>query len=138
MAYCPPTIPQGVPSAVKAASAVLNYGFDLSPQSQTSTLVQPWAPPTPIKLPWLQPGEEVLNLTVSSDGGTPAGNPNITILETQILPNSAGVPASEVVAWVSGGTPGVTYILSYVFTTNSTPIQRVDERSIAIVVVSER
>jgi hypothetical protein len=138
MPYCAPSIPAGIPTVIKASSATLNYGFDLSPPAQQSTLVVPWAPPIPFQQPWLQPGEQVLSLTVTSDGGTPTGSPNVTIVNTQIAVNSTGVPASLIQAWISGGTPGVTYGIQFVFTTNSTPVGRIDERTIALVVVSER
>lgn len=138
-----------IPTVIKASASTLNYGFDLSPQVLTQVISNPWAPPnapTDYRLPWLQPGEGVNSLVVSSDGGTvtpgyvpaPTTWSDVTIVQTQIIANSANIPQSLVVAWVSGGIPGVTYELRYKWTTNSTPVQRVDERTIRVLVVLDR
>lgn len=143
MAYCPPTPPPPYPAVEKAAVAVLNYGFDLSPPPipPTTVGINPWwAPPNPvvIQLPWLQPGEEVTGLVVSSNGGLPTGTTDITVESTQIVTNGTGVPGSQIVAWLTGGTVGTVYLISFVWTTNSSPVPRVDERTIQVTVVATR
>lgn len=87
-----------IPNIAKDPSALLAYGFDLS------------APFTPQGKPYLGPGETVTALTVSND-------PGINIVSSGIHNNPAGL-ASQIVAWVSGGTLGNTYQIHFLFTTS--------------------
>ena len=139
MAYCPPST---LPQVTKVPSAVLNYGFDLSPSTgSTCPPNSPWAPPCPtgpVLVPWLASGESVVSLTVTSDGGVPTGTGDVTIVDTTITANSSGVPASLITAWISGGTVGTVYTITFTWVTNSTPIAREDSRSMQITVVANR
>lgn len=134
MTTCPP-VPE-YPVVEKTAVAQLNYGFDLAPQVAQQT--NPFVPVGTVPLPWLSPGEVAVELTVTSDGGTPTGTPDIVVDLTQITANSAGIPGALLTAWISGGTVGTSYLVTFTWATNSTPIQRVDSRSIQINVVSAR
>lgn len=102
-------------SIVKDFDADLDYGFDLS------------APTTPLQGPWLQPGEQVTSLTVTTSDSA------LVINSSGISTNSSGVVGALLIAWLSGGVVGTTYNVRYLFTTNSTP-PRTDARSINIVV----
>lgn len=136
MAVCAPATTPAWPVVQKAVGAVLNYGFDLAPAVPQTT--NQWATPMPVPVPWLALGETVLTLNVTSDGGTPTGTANIVVLQTTITANSVGVPGSLLTAWISGGTAGTVYNVSFVWTTNSTPIARQDERTIQLAVVQYR
>jgi hypothetical protein len=105
------TQPQ-IPSILKSPQADLDYGFDLS------------APTTPLKYPWLQPGEQVVSLTVTADAG-------ITVNSSGIETNDTGVEGALLIAWLSGGAVGTNYNVSFLFTTNSSP-PRTDVRSLVI------
>lgn len=134
MAYCPPIIPIKIPTVSKLPSAVLNYGFDLSPEAEPSN--DPWTPPGVTLVPWLAPGEEVIELTVTSDGGTPTGTTDVTILTTTITANPEGVPGSLLTGWIGGGVVGTTYLITFSWLTNSTPIGRQDSRTLRLVCVA--
>lgn len=101
-----------VPTIIKDPLSDLDYGFDLS------------VPNTQVKAPWLQPGEEVVDLTVTAATG-------ITVNSSGISANAAGVPGSLLIAWLSGGTAGTDYNVQFLFTTNSSP-PRTDVRSLTI------
>ncbi|CAB3784199.1 hypothetical protein [Pararobbsia alpina] len=103
--------PVNIPVIPKDPSADLDYGFDLSPSA------------TQLIKPWLAVGEQVTNLVVTADDG-------ISVLNSSINANSNGVPASLLVAWLSGGTLGATYNVHFEFTTNQ---GRTDTRSMQIV-----
>jgi hypothetical protein len=136
MPYCPPKPAPAYPAIEKAVGAQLNYGFDLAPQVAQQT--NPFAPPSPVLVPWLAPGEEVIELSVTSDGGTPTGTTDLLIDYTQITANAFGVPGSLITAWISGGTVGTVYVVTFTWGTNSSPVQRIDSRSIQITVVGAR
>lgn len=104
------TVAVAIPTIPKSVVAVLDYGIDLS------------IPQTPRAGPWLQPGEYVTSLTVTSS------DPALVINSFGIVPNAAGVMALCVV-WLSGGVLGKTYLVTFTFTTNE---GRTDERSISI------
>lgn len=108
MAY-PPIIPV----IIKDPSADLDYGLDLSPS------------PVSLKTPYLSPGDYVTALTVTADAGLTVGSSSITA-------NASGVPASQIVAWLSGGVIGTTYNVRFLFTTFQ---GRTDTRSIQVCVV---
>jgi len=108
--------PVTTPTLVKSVAGVLDFGFDLSPI------------PSQLAVPWLAPGEQVVSLTVSAD-------PGLTVQSSSIGTNASGVAGALLIAWLSGGTVGTTYNVSYTFTTNSTP-PRTDVRSMQIQVQS--
>jgi hypothetical protein len=101
------------PVIFKDPSAVLEYGFDLSPS------------PAQLVKPWLAPSEAVTSLTVTADSG-------ITVNAYSFITNSSGVPASLLVAWLSGGVAGTTYNVKFMFSTNQ---GRTDTRSMQVSVV---
>jgi hypothetical protein len=105
---------QGTPTIAKDPSSTIDIGLDLS------------APVTQLYQPWLAAGEAVTNLQVTAD-------PGITLGSTGINTNASGVPASLLIAWVSGGTANNTYAVHLTFTTNQ---GRTDCRSISIQCVS--
>lgn len=143
---CPPTTPVcpggTIPSVDKAVSAVLNYGFDLSPAVVVPPTPSMWAAPpypnpcvpTPI-LPWLAPGEQVVDLSVVAGPGSVSLTNDLTVILTQITANTTGVPASLLTAWLSGGIVGNTYEVTYTWLTNSSPVGRKDSRSMMVVVI---
>jgi hypothetical protein len=135
MTCCKP-VPIDYPAVEKTAGAVLNYGFNLAPPNPQQTNV--FAPPQPVLVPWLAPGEEVLGLEVSFDQGTPVGATPLQLVDTQITTNATGVPNSLITAWLSGGTVGSVYVVTYTWTTNSQPVQRVDQRSLQVTIVGAR
>lgn len=104
--------PVTTPSIPKRVSAVLDYGFDLSPA------------PTQLATPWLAPGEQVVSLTVAAD-------PGLTVQSSSIGANASGVAGALLIAWLSGGVAGTSYNVSYTFITNSTP-PRTDCRSLSV------
>lgn len=103
-----------IPTILKSGVAVLDYGIDLS------------IPQTPLAGPWLQPGEFITTLSVTSS------DPALVIDSFGIVPTAAGVMAI-CVAWLSGGVIGTTYLVTFIFTTNE---GRTDERSISIQLVN--
>jgi hypothetical protein len=80
-----------------------DYGVDLS---------IPLSPFAPADAPWLLPGETVTSLNVTSSDAA------LIINSSSIETNAAGVPLSLVIAWISGGVLGMTYLLRFFFTTN--------------------
>jgi len=134
MAYCPPVTPAvKMPTVEKRVGAVLNYGFDLSPVVVTPT--NPWAPPAPAPLPWLAPGEQVILLNVTAGVGSVSGANDLAIGLQTITANEGGVPASLLTAWISGGVAGNIYIVTYAWVTNSSPVERKDDRDLRIVCI---
>lgn len=105
--------PPVTPTFFKDPSATLDFGIDLS------------ASPTYLNNPWLAPGEAVTALSVSADS-------EITVDSSSFITNSSGVPASLLVAWLSGGAAGTTYAVHFLFSTNQ---GRTDTRSIQVSVV---
>ncbi|MDB5985152.1 MAG: hypothetical protein JWR16_205 [Nevskia sp.] len=105
--------PVTIPGINKDPSADLDYGFDLSPSPQQ------------LMVPWLAAGELVTSLTVTADTG-------LTVLSSSINTNSSNVPASLLVAWISGGVIGSTYNVKFMFATNQ---GRTDTRSMQITCV---
>jgi hypothetical protein len=103
-------IGQVQPTVVKDPSAAIDIGLDLS------------GPVTQLYQPWLAPGEVVTDLHVTADAG-------LTVTSQSINTNGSGVPAALLIAWVSGGIAGNTYVARFVFTTNQ---GRTDSRSIAV------
>jgi hypothetical protein len=87
-----------IPVIEKDPSAFLAYGFDLS------------VPYTPQGKPYLAAGETVTSLTVTAD-------PGIDIASSGIHSNQLGV-ASQVVAWIGGGTLAEQYQVHFLFTTS--------------------
>jgi hypothetical protein len=104
--------PVTTPTLVKSVAGVLDFGFDLSPI------------PSQIATPWLSPGEQVVSLTVLADTG-------IVVNSSGISANANGVAGALLTAWLSGGTAGNSYNVTFQFTTNSTP-PRTDSRSMVI------
>lgn len=135
MAYCPPAPTLNIPSVEKVPASVLNYGFDLSPPA-SATPNSPWAPPGPVLVPWLAPGEEVISLTVTFGPGSVSNTQDLVLVTTQITANATGIPQSLVIGWISGGLLGNTYLVTFTWTTNSTPVARTDSRSMNIVCVT--
>lgn len=139
MVYCPPAKPLVfVPSVEKRAVAVLNYGFDLSPAVAIDT-TNPWAAPPPApgtqQIPWLSPGEVVMTLSVTVSPSTPGQLTDLVVDLFTINTNAQGIPASLLTAWLSGGTPGQTYVVNYQWSTNSVPVARVDARDLNVIVI---
>lgn len=99
-----------IPTAFKDPGADLDFGFDLA------------SPATQLSQPWLAAGEVVTNLQVTADAG-------ITIASPSINTNASGVPAALLLAWISGGVSGNTYLVHFTFTTNQ---GRTDTRSISV------
>lgn len=99
-----------IPTILASPGSVLDYGFDLSP------------PPTSLRQPWLASGEQITNLSITTDAG-------VTVNSQNIGPNSTGVPAALCTAWLSGFSLGGAYFVHYTFTTNQ---GRTDTRSIQI------
>lgn len=135
MAYCPPTPVIANPAVEKRVGAVLNYGFDLAPSGAAQSVL-PWAPPVaqPV-VPWLVPGEVVLDLVVTAGLGSKSGTADLVIGLTQITANSTGVPSSLLTAWISGGLAGNVYLVTYAWTTNSSPVERKDDRDLQIICI---
>lgn len=98
---------------IKAPSAVLDFALDLAPPAQ------------PGKKPWLGSGEIVTSVSVAADDG-------LVVQSSTIGDNATGVASSLISAWVSGGTVGNVYGLSFTFTTNQ---GRTDTRTVPIRVV---
>ncbi|WP_027798228.1 phage fiber-tail adaptor protein [Paraburkholderia dilworthii] len=96
----------------KDPNAVLDFGLDLSPVA------------TQLASPWLAPGEQVVELTVTADSG-------LTVNSSSIAMNASGVTGALLIAWLAGGVAGTTYNVRFQFTTNSTP-SRTDCRSLQI------
>ncbi len=130
MAYCPPAPALNIPVVDKVPSSVLNYGFDLSPEPTSPS--NPWAAPGVTLVPWLAPGEEVIGLTITLGVGSVSGTSDLTLVDSTITANSAGVVASLLTAWISGGVAGNTYLVTFNWVTNSTPVERQDSRSMNI------
>jgi hypothetical protein len=134
MAYCPPATPVvKMPTVEKRVGAVLNYGFNLSPEIVVPT--NPWAPPAPVPVPWLSPGEQVILLNVTAGLGSVSGTADLIVGLQTITANESGVPASLLTAWISGGIAGNIYIVTYAWTTNSSPVERQDDRTLRIVCI---
>jgi hypothetical protein len=135
VAYCPPAPVLDVPSVEKVPGSVLNYGFDLSPPAYPQEN-SPWAPPGKPKVPWLAPGEQVISLTVTFGPGSVSTTQDLTLVDTQITANATGVAQSLIIGWIAGGLAGNTYLVTYTWITNSTPVGRTDSRSMNIVCVA--
>jgi hypothetical protein len=101
----------------KSVVADLDYGIDLSP------------PFNPQSRPWLASGEYVTSLTVSI---TTAPDESLVINSYSINENASGITGALLIAWLSGGTLGLLYTVTFQFTTNQ---GRTDERSITLSIV---
>jgi hypothetical protein len=134
MSYCPPSPQAPIPIVQKVSTAVLPYGFNLAPINLGPGSL--WGAPGPLFLPWLFPGEEVVSLSVTSDGGTPVGTVNVNIEAQTITQNMEDIPGALLTAWIGGGTVGTNYIITFSWVTNSLPIPRQDSRSIQVNVVA--
>jgi hypothetical protein len=134
MAYCPPAVPLKIPLIEKVPSAVLNYGFDLSPSATNPD--NPWAAPGVTLVPWLAPGEEVITLFMTLGVGSVSGTNDLMLVDQQITANATGIPQSLLTAWISGGIAGNTYLVTFSWLTNSTPVGRQDSRSMNILCVA--
>jgi hypothetical protein len=106
-----------IPVIFKSVVADLDYGLDLSPI------------PTQREQPWLAAGEAVTQISVSI---STAPDSNLVINSSSINTNLSGVPASLLVAWLSGGTLNSVYTVTFQFTTSQ---GRTDIRSINIQIV---
>jgi hypothetical protein len=133
MSYCPPTPQPTIPVIEKVSTAVLPYGFNLAPIDYGRGGL--WGAPGPQYLPWLFPGEEVISLVVTSDGGTPSGTGNVNIEAQTITQNMENIQGALLTAWIGGGTVGTNYIITFAWTTNSLPIPRQDSRSLQLNVI---
>jgi hypothetical protein len=106
--------PQAIPTQYKDPSAVLDYALDLAPAAGIN------------QQPWLVSGEIVTGLQVTADTG-------VTVNSSSIAANSQGVASSLLVAWLSGGTAGVTYNVRFTFTTS---MGRTDSRTLPVQVIA--
>jgi hypothetical protein len=113
----------------------LNYGMDLSPPPYPPT-DSPWSPPGPVLVPWLAPGEEVISLNVTFGTGSVSGTEDLLLVDTQITTNATGVPGALIIGWIAGGQAGNTYLVTFQWSTNSTPVSRTDSRSMNLMVVT--
>lgn len=66
---------------------------------------------------WLNDGENLIAVDIAVDG--------VTLVQTQLT-------NQMVTAWISGGTVGNTVSLRYRITTDSSPVQRIDDRTLKI------
>lgn len=92
----------GLPTAVKAPSARLDYGFDLAAD------------------PWLAPGETITNVDWSQAHPATA---------SPLVLEGESVAGGVIFVWVSGGDPGKDYHLKATFTTSA---NRVDSRTLIL------
>jgi len=106
--------PQPIQTQYKDPSALLDFALDLAPAASINVS------------PYLADGETVTSLTVSADTG-------ITVSSSAISANSRNVPASLLIAWLSGGTAGVTYNVKFTFSTSQ---GRTDARTLPVQVIA--
>jgi hypothetical protein len=106
--------PQPIPTQYKDPSAILDFALDLAPAAGINTT------------PYLADGETVTSLTVTADTG-------LTVSSSAVAANSRGIPSSLLVAWLSGGTAGVTYNVRFVFSTSQ---GRTDARTLPAQVIA--
>jgi hypothetical protein len=88
------------------------------------------------EVPWLAPGEQVLSFTVTFGPGSVDATSDLTLQAQTIGPNAAGVAGSLLAAWIAGGVVGNTYLVTFSWVTNSTPVGRQDSRSFNVVCVA--
>lgn len=99
---------------VKKPADVLDYRFDYAPLTNGRGISD-----------WLQPGEQIANYTVTVEQGLTKD------FDSAVDNNTA------VVVWLSGGTPGLAYVVSCEITTTSIP-PRVLGRSFDLQITAQR
>ena len=87
-----------MPELTKKQKDVLDYRFDFAPLTNGRGISD-----------WLQPGEQIASYLVTVEDGL--------TLDSQELQDAA----TAVIAWLSGGTPGVGYVVQCEITTTSIP-----------------
>lgn len=102
-----------VPVIIKGPVDDRDYGFNMAPEAKS------------LKKPYLASGELVVTLNVTANPGvnspgcTNEGKPlvndpaPVNVEMWSINANADGIPASQIVAWLSGGTMGADYLVKY-------------------------